>query len=140
MTRLITVATFTGPMEAHIAKGRLEVEGIPAFLAHEHHVWANWAYSHALGGIKLQVVREHVEQAKRILRAHEDGAYEVELRQEVADIEDNRCPRCGSTDFKSTIPFTPLLLVVLTLGIFSIIFPLRRENHRCRSCGCRWRY
>ena len=140
MARLVTVGSFTGPIEAHLAKGRLEAEGIPAFVAHEHHVWANWVYSNALGGIKIQVPAEAADQAEAILREHTGGEYESALGEEFADIKDNSCPYCGSNDFKSQIPIAPLLLVILTLGLLSIIFPLRRENHTCLKCGSKWKY
>ena len=57
---LITVATFTDPLEAHIVRGRLEAEHIECFVMHEHHIWANWFLSTALGGVKLQVRPEDV--------------------------------------------------------------------------------
>ncbi|MGJ3255801.1 MAG: DUF2007 domain-containing protein [Alcanivorax sp.] len=47
---MITVARFSMPDEAHIAKSRLESEGIPAFVADEHTVGMNWLYSNAMGG------------------------------------------------------------------------------------------
>lgn len=40
-----TVDSYTSPIDAYLAKGRLEAEGIPAFVAHDNHVWANWMYS-----------------------------------------------------------------------------------------------
>ena len=73
MTKYVTVGAYNNPIEAHLARGRLEVEGIPALLAHEHHVWANWVYSQALGGVKVQVPAEHAVAAAKILDAHNRG-------------------------------------------------------------------
>jgi len=140
MAKLVTVGSFTGPIEAHLAKGRLEAEGIPAFVAHEHHVWANWVFSHALGGVKVQVMPEHTTQAAAILKEHVEGKYEVALKEEFPDIQDNACPKCGSREFKSSIPFGLLVLVILTLGLVSIIFPARRVNHTCLRCGNKWNH
>lgn len=140
MAKLVTVGTFTGPIEAHLAKGRLEAEGIPAFVAHEHHIWANWGFSHALGGVKLQVVSENAAQAEAILKEQIEGKYEAALKEEFPDIKDNACPKCGSKDFKNSIPFGLLVLVVLSLGLLAIIFPVRRENHTCLKCGSTWKY
>lgn len=138
MTRLITVGSFTGPLEAHLAKGRLEAEGIPVFIAHENHIWANWVYSHALGGVKLQVAREFAEEAKKILHHHLRGDYEHTLREQFPDLEERKCPKCGSKEFKSRLPFVTVLLIVLTFGLLNIIFPLRRDNYLCSKCGTKW--
>jgi hypothetical protein len=35
----ITVTVATSPWEAHVLRGLLESEGIPAVLFNEHHVW-----------------------------------------------------------------------------------------------------
>lgn len=60
---LITTERCISPIEAHILAGRLEAEGISAFVAHEHHVWANWFMSNALHRVKVQVVVEQAEEA-----------------------------------------------------------------------------
>lgn len=73
---LITVATFTSPWEAHIAKGRLEAEGITVYIADEHHIWVNWFYSQALGGVKLQVSDLDVPDAARVLSELSAGAFD----------------------------------------------------------------
>tara|TARA_R100001143_G_scaffold755_1_gene2242 strand:- start:4968 stop:5165 length:198 start_codon:yes stop_codon:yes gene_type:complete len=48
---LKTVATFSFPHEAHIARAKLESEGIPALVADEHTINMQWLYSNALGGV-----------------------------------------------------------------------------------------
>lgn len=65
--KLITVARFDTMPAAHIAMGRLEVEGIPCLLKDEHLVQTDWLYTIAVGWIKLQVDPEDVEQALQIL-------------------------------------------------------------------------
>ncbi|MCL5668981.1 MAG: DUF2007 domain-containing protein [Gammaproteobacteria bacterium] len=65
--KLVTVATYDLMPYAHIAKGRLEAEGIPSFLADEHLVQADWLYSPAVGGIKLQVEAEFAARAHAVL-------------------------------------------------------------------------
>ena len=52
---LTTVARYSLPYEAHLARARLESEGIPAFVADEHTINMQWLYSDALGGVRLQV-------------------------------------------------------------------------------------
>lgn len=140
MTKFITVDTYTSPWDAHIAKGLLESEGIPVFIAHENHIWANWVFSQALGGVKVQVLPENVENAKEILNSLNKGEFEEALKLEIPDIQENICPRCGSQKFKSRFPVGVIVFVILTLGLFSIIFPPRRENHTCLKCGQKWKY
>jgi ascorbate-specific PTS system EIIC-type component UlaA len=65
--RLVTVAVFVSPHEAGMAKGELEACGIPAFVADEFAIGANPLYSNALGGIKVQVPAQFVEEARQIL-------------------------------------------------------------------------
>lgn len=64
---LVTIASYSMPYEAHIAKSRLDSEGIPAFMADEHTINMQWLYSNALGGVKLQVPEPYAEAAIEIL-------------------------------------------------------------------------
>lgn len=140
MSTLKTIASYTSPIEAHIAKGRLEAEGIQAFIADEHHIWANWMYSNALGGVKIQVREEDAEQAKTILEQDQAGEFEEQLDEVFEDIKANACPNCGSKEFTSTFPFISLLLVILTLGLISVFFKVRRDRHRCLQCKQDWKF
>ncbi len=63
-TRLVTVATFSTPMEATLAKQFLESEGIEAFLADEAMALQ---LSLAIGGVKLQVPETDVDRARQLL-------------------------------------------------------------------------
>lgn len=67
MPNFITVATFDMMPDAHIAMGRLHAEGIDCHLADEHLVQTDWLYAIAVGGIKLQVLEEDADAARRIL-------------------------------------------------------------------------
>ena len=140
MAKFQTIASFTFPIEAYLAKGRLEAEGIPAFIAHENHVWANWMYSQALGGVKLQVLENDVGAANLVLEKHLKGAYESDLESEFPDIEANCCPQCGAKHYKSRLSLLALIIVLLTFGVFAIIFPLRKKHHQCLECGFNWKY
>lgn len=72
------VARFDSMPEAHIAMGRLEVEGIDAWLADEHLVQTDWLYSIAVGGIKLQVRTEDAQRAVEILNTDYSGELDAE--------------------------------------------------------------
>jgi len=64
---LITVATFDNMPSAHIAKGRLEAEGVPCWLKDEHLGQTDWLYNIAVGWIKLQVEAPDAARAGAIL-------------------------------------------------------------------------
>ena len=66
--RLITIASFSQPIEAHLTKTRLEADGIECFIFDEHIVRMNWLYSNAIGGVKLQVKEPDVERSIEILQ------------------------------------------------------------------------
>jgi len=65
---LILIATFSHPFEAHLAKGKLESEGIEAFIADENIVGINWLYSNLVGGVKLKVREEDRDRALKLLQ------------------------------------------------------------------------
>ncbi len=65
--KLVTVAIFVSPHEAGMAKGELEAYGIPAYVADEFAIGANPLLSNALGGIKVQVSANLVEEAYKVL-------------------------------------------------------------------------
>jgi hypothetical protein len=69
--RLVTVATFWYPAQAHLAKARLEGAGIPCRLANEHTVNVHGGYSPALGGVKLLVPEDAVRAARAALESAE---------------------------------------------------------------------
>src|SRR5437763_808572 len=69
--KLVTIATYSTPEEAHVAKNALEAAGIPTFFADEATVGLEWILNNALGGIKLQVPDDHCEAAEQVLAGQE---------------------------------------------------------------------
>ncbi|RYE21427.1 MAG: DUF2007 domain-containing protein [Sphingobacteriales bacterium] len=74
---LVTIATFSTSIEAHIQKGYLENEGIPCFLKDEHTISANPMYDVAMGGIKLQVWESDAQRAYNLLQETKQQAPET---------------------------------------------------------------
>jgi hypothetical protein len=81
---LVTVASFADPVEANLAKNRLEASGIPAFLANEETLDMVWYWGNAMGWIKLQVGDKDASNARAILDQHDEletpADSEVELQ------------------------------------------------------------
>jgi hypothetical protein len=65
--KLITVATYWDPIEAGLARGRLEAAGIRSFVADEQMVGTAWYLGNAIGGVKLQVGDSDAEAALDVL-------------------------------------------------------------------------
>ena len=76
--KLVTIATYSNPIEANLAKLKLASEDIDCFLAGEHAVAV---YGGIVGEVKLQVRQSDVEKAKEVLSRPPDET-------EPEDIED----------------------------------------------------
>jgi hypothetical protein len=135
---LITIATFTNPLEAHIVRGRLQAEGIETYVAHEHHIWANWFLSTALGGVKLQVRPEDIQQAGEILRQERAGDFETLVAETGKEIAEPRpdCPVCRSEDITPVTRSGRIALFIVWLS--SLPLPYSSVTMACRSCGHTW--
>jgi hypothetical protein len=136
---LMTVASFTEPWEAHLLRLRLQAEGICAVVAHEHLVWTIWPWALAVGGVQVLVLAEAWAQARAIATRCRAGGYSAELEQLFGPLDDDRCPRCGSTNFKSRRSLPMLMILLVGYFFAGAIFPLRASVHRCTACATKWR-
>ena len=133
---LTTVASFSFPYEAHIAKSLLASEDIPAFIADEYTINMQWLYSNAMGGVRVQVPRSLAAKAQHILNQNHSHLVDTELNTELNTVTDQQieaCLTCASTDL---VAFTqgrkPAFIIFLLLG-----FPLFFYQHglKCNDCG-----
>ena len=69
---MVTVATFTDPVEANLAKNRLEASGVRASLANEETVDMNWLLANALEWIRLEVCDQDADAARAVLNQHDE--------------------------------------------------------------------
>ena len=83
----VPVQVYTNYIDAHIARGQLEEEGINCWLKDEHLVSTTPIWTQAVGGIKLMVAEQQVERTREILQL-----LDAQRRQNML------CPKCGSTD------------------------------------------
>jgi DNA-directed RNA polymerase subunit RPC12/RpoP len=133
--KLVTIATFSKAIDAHLSKTRLESEGIECLIADEYIVTMNWLYSNAVGGVKPQVKESDVERAIEILHREPIGV--DSMRDGVEESDGPRCPRCNSPDvyyerFSRRLVFVSWLLLGFPL-------PFLKRRWKCRECGYRWR-
>ena len=80
---LITVARYSLPYEAHLARARLEAEDIPAFVMEEHTINMQWLYSNALGGVRLQVPQGFEADAAAVLAENREPDLEDQVSRAV---------------------------------------------------------
>ncbi|NOR54258.1 MAG: DUF2007 domain-containing protein [Candidatus Aminicenantes bacterium] len=129
--KLITIATFSRVMEAHLSKARLESGGIECFLADEYIVIMNWLYSDAVGGVKLRVKASDVQRAVEI------------LRQEPASTDSGFakdgfcCPKCHSSDVYYEKYWRRAVFISWIL--LTVPFPFLKRRWKCRECGYQWK-
>jgi hypothetical protein len=130
-----TVSIHTNPLEAYIYKGRLEAEGIEGLVLFEHHIWAKWSVSHALGCVRLLAPSNMIEQASQVVRAVQAGEYEAILIAQQG-LSQHACPRCGSTNNGVHAWLWKLALVFL----FTLALPIPYTSHlfSCDDCKHSW--
>ncbi|MEN1971671.1 DUF2007 domain-containing protein [Luteimonas sp. MJ204] len=73
-----TVAAYTDPIEAQLAAGLLQAEGIPARLDDTGTAIANWEWRLAIGGMRLRVPDAQAIHARRVLAALDAGEYALD--------------------------------------------------------------
>ena len=132
--KLITIATFPDALKAQIMRGRLEAEGIPAFIADEHTI-TNQPYLYmAYGGVRLQVAEQDRDRAQAILSTGDSFAVEP-----TPEHFPDQCPNCHSGKVEETTSANnPSLLTVLRNLLLSRSpqQPVRRFS--CSNCGYKW--
>jgi len=122
---IITLAQFDRPIDAHLARTRLESAGIPVIVINDG--ISNLTVYHAVetGLVRLQVRASDREQALEILGVEQSEPQTPE-----------QCPQCQSSNVKHlALPF-PRLILHLLVGVW--MHGLARRRHRCQDCGAAW--
>ena len=83
---LFEVARYLVPMEARLAQGCLQASGIPAVLADDQLVQANMLWAPALGGVRILVPQDYVQQAEATLDALRRGEFALDDDADVGDV------------------------------------------------------
>jgi hypothetical protein len=120
----VTLKSYSTPIEAQVARTKLESEEIECFIRDEHTLTINWLYSNAMGGVRLCVLEPDLERARMSL-AEGDA---VSLQS---------CPECGGSDFSEEPARGHWWAYPLVLFNFPV--PFRPGRRRCGKCGARWR-
>jgi hypothetical protein len=128
----LTIATFSFPHEAHLAKVKLDAMGIPSFIADEYTINVIWLFSDAMGGVRLQVPATFAAQAQKILNEPVEmlPIPESEIGPEPEPVV---CPYCGGALGQSYVAGKRLAIITWILLGFPC-WPIKRVR-RCAACG-----
>jgi hypothetical protein len=75
---LFEIARYLVPIDARLALGCLQAAGIPAVLADDQLVQTNLLWAPALGGVRILVPQEFVQQAEATLEALRRGEFALD--------------------------------------------------------------
>jgi len=136
--RLITIANFNEPLEAHLAKIKLESAGIKCFLLGENFTATYWWASFADRGVKLQVKETEAKRALEILEIKEGHGLEKDGKKDLTvETYDLLCPKCHSENieyekFSRKAAFLSILF-------FRFPLPILKKKYKCKNCGYVWK-
>ena len=123
--KLIKLRTFDNYFLASITLTKLQGSGIECYLTDEHTVTMNPILGNVVGGIKLVVKEQDVEEAKQLLQQFDEDY----LKSVV-------CPKCGKSAITqvSKPGATNFLTAIFTWAFSS--YAIAPENiYRCSNCG-----
>ncbi len=130
---MVTIARFSFPHEAHIARAKLESEGIPVFVADEYTINMQWLYSNALGGVRVQIPKPFAKQAIEILsQDYSESLVEQQFQ------DGYPCPKCGSLDTEYMVKGKRMAFFVFTAISFPL-WPFKKQIN-CNECGAIFDY
>jgi Putative prokaryotic signal transducing protein len=119
--------------EASIAKSILDSAGIESYLADDNLVRMDWFYSNLIGGIKLFVQQQDVEEANNLLNQGVPEKFDVDTPGEY---EQPRCPKCQSFE----VSFDGLDKPASYAGMFiNLPIPFTNTGWKCHACGHSWK-
>jgi ribosomal protein S27AE len=130
----VTVATFARPVEAHLARTKLESEGIPCFVTDEQLVQVNWLFPNVIGGVKLKVPASYAPRAKDILRPRPRLVVVADADAKIPE-DELICPRCRSFD----VYRHKQRLAAVATALFGSILPWHIRKWVCKQCGYQWK-
>ena len=132
---LVTVASFDEPYKAHIARMKLESEGIKCFLSGENFVATYWLLSRVEGGIKLKVKEADSKAAIEIL-ARKETSSDTQLPSELGEY-DLICPKCRSENIE--YERYSWKMAIISILLFRLPLTWLKEEYKCLDCGHVWK-
>ncbi len=121
---LITIRTFQNYFSAHILLTKLRSSGVECYLKDEFTVTVDPFLSNAVGGIKLAVKTEIVQEALELLRQFDEDYMKTAT-----------CPKCGSHSIELVPKNSPSNMATAILSWFFGSYAVSAENvYQCAKC------
>jgi len=130
--RFVMLRRFRDLPEAVVVKSILDSAGVECLLGDENMVRLNWFWSNLLGGVKLWVRQQDIDQAGNLIDQSSPEDFNVEG---VGEFKQPRCPNCKSFDISFEELNKPVAFVSAYLGL---PIPLKRRGWKCHTCGHSW--
>ena len=145
MNNWSVVHTVTMLQDAYMIKSYLESAGIETLIPDEMTAQVNNFYTNAIGGVRLMVRKEDMEEGIALLT---EGGYIIPGDKIVDDeilivradhaTDKTRCPFCGSTNIGKRK--TPSVMMVVLYFLLSALFPIFRSANKCFDCEKVWKF
>jgi hypothetical protein len=139
MSKLVKIIAFTYPHEAHLAKGLLESSNVKVIIKDEYTVQVHNFLSNAIGGVKLFVEENDVENAISILKENEyikPQYHKPKIKLEKFPSEyKGKCPYCESTDVIKNKNYNYAILAIM---LFGLPIPFYKKKYFCFDCNNEW--
>jgi DNA-directed RNA polymerase subunit RPC12/RpoP len=120
----LLLRSFDNYINASITLARLDEEGITCYLKDEYTVTIDPILSNAIGGIKLMVLPDDFEAAKKLL-----SGYDKDYREAIT------CPQCGSHDVEYiNKPGVKNWVTALVSWFFSSYALASEQVYHCYEC------
>jgi hypothetical protein len=121
---LTTVSRFTEPWEAHLFRMLLEAEGLFAIVAFNQHASSNYSIAWAIGGVRVLVVEEELEQALAIEKRCRLGEYGAAVDAEFGSTGVPIRMQDNSGWHQADVIFS-YIVSLLFVAVFGAVVPIR---------------
>ena len=142
---LITIARFSYLYEAELLAGKLEAEGIPAFIPDAMTVSVDPFLVNTIGGIRVQIPDTFHEQAKELLAELSNKSKPAESKPKFVmhngkkmRLNNGVCMECGEAGlYMDVLPlWRSILSSIVAVGAD---LPMQKQrNCWCSSCNAEW--
>jgi|GEM_PF-365160 len=132
---LVTVCSYRDPIDAEIAKTRLDHADIPAVILDENLASIQWLYSLAIGGVKLQVDESDLDVAVAALTEDHSAELSPISESRMPPGDGDACPACGSLQVRYSKVRRNAAALSLFTGVPLIAW---RRRWTCAACNHSW--
>ena len=133
-TSFSTVASFETAPAAWIHRNYLVQNGISAIVTDEHTVNMYWLYSHAIGGVKVQIPHSEIPTYRQLSGSPPTEPVTTDL-QNFPDSDSITCPECDSIEI--SIIKWPKRLIFLIWLVLGFPIPIYSPVLVCNECEFR---